>query len=284
MVSLDLHDRHEIAPGDSLTDVGPHGTETVGPNEDNLVRRALALAGRTASVTLYKQIPAGAGLGGGSADAAAVLRWAGFSDLRAAAALGADIAFCLVGGRARVTGIGEIVDPLPHDQRTFTIVTPPIFCSTPAVYRAWDEMGGPAGDNGNDLEPAALVVAPELVRWRDEVADQTDRRPQLAGSGSTWFVEGTFPDVGAWSRRCRRPSGSAGATERPERHFRWWRVLRSIFLCFFLRMRLRRFLMSEPTGGDATASAPVSHPLVDQGATAIAAARLSRAVARSSTG
>ena len=113
-----------------------------------------------------------------------------------AAALGADIAFCLVGGRARVTGIGEIVDPLPHDRRTFTIVTPPIFCSTPAVYRAWDEMGGPAGDNGNDLEPAALVVAPELVRWRDEVADQTDRRPQLAGSGSTWFVEGTFPDVG----------------------------------------------------------------------------------------
>ncbi len=57
-------------------------------------------------------------------------------------------------------------------------------------------MGGPAGDNGNDLEPAALVVAPELVRWRDEIADQTDRRPQLAGSGSTWFVEGMFPDVG----------------------------------------------------------------------------------------
>lgn len=196
MVSLDLHDRLEIARGDSLTVVGPHGTETVGPNEDNLVRRALALAGRTASVTLHKQIPAGAGLGGGSADAAAVLRWAGFTDLRAAAALGADIAFCLVGGRARVTGIGEIVVPLPHDRRTFTIVTPPIFCSTPAVYRAWDEMGGPAGDNGNDLEAAALVVAPELVRWRDKIADQTDRRPQLAGSGSTWFVEGAFPDVG----------------------------------------------------------------------------------------
>ena len=44
MVSLDLHDRLEIAAGDSLTVVGPHGTETVGPDEDNLVRRALALA------------------------------------------------------------------------------------------------------------------------------------------------------------------------------------------------------------------------------------------------
>ena len=196
MVSLDFHDRLDVAPGDSLTVVGPHGTETVGPDEDNLVRRALALAGRAGAVTLHKQIPAGAGLGGGSSDAAAILRWAGFDDLEAAASLGADIAFCVVGGRARVTGIGEIVDPLPYERRTLTLVTPPVFCSTPAVYRAWDEMGGPAGDNGNDLEPAALVVAPELARWRDELADLTGRRPRLAGSGSTWFVEGEFPDAG----------------------------------------------------------------------------------------
>ena len=71
-----------------------------------------------------------------------------------------------------------------------------MFCSTPAVYRAWDDMGGPVGANGNDLEPAALVVAPELVRWRDELADATDQQPRLAGSGSTWFVEGAHPDAG----------------------------------------------------------------------------------------
>ncbi len=196
MVSLDFHDTLEVVPGDSLTVVGPQGTETVGPDDDNLVRRALQLVGRTAAVTLHKEIPAGAGLGGGSSDAAAMLRWAGFDDLDAAAAIGADVAYCLVGGRARVRGIGEQVEPLPFEPLTLTLVTPPVFCSTPAVYRAWDELGGPTGDHGNDLEPAALVVAPELARWRDELGDATGAQPRLAGSGSTWFVEGAFPDAG----------------------------------------------------------------------------------------
>ena len=195
MVSLDFHDRLEIAPGDSLTVVGPHGTQTVGPNEDNLVRRALALAGRTASVTLYKQIPAGAGLGGGSADAAAVLRWAGFTDLppQRRSALTSLTASSVAEPASPASGKSSTRCPMTNGHSRSSR-RPSLF--HPAVYRAWDEMGGPAGDNGNDLEPAALVVAPELVRWRDEVADQTDRRPQLAGSGSTWFVEGTFPDVG----------------------------------------------------------------------------------------
>ena len=196
MVALDFHDTLEVTEGDSLTVVGPVGEETVGPDDHNLVRRALQLVGRSASVRLHKEIPAGAGLGGGSADAAAILRWAGFGDLDAASQLGADIAFCLVGGRARVRGIGEIVEPLAFAPQAFTLVTPPVFCSTPTVYTAWDELGGPTGDNGNDLEPAALVVAPELARWRDELADATGRRPRLAGSGSTWFVDGVHPGAG----------------------------------------------------------------------------------------
>ena len=53
-------------------------------------------------------------------------------------ALGADIPFCLVGGRARVTGIGEIVEPLPHLDIIVTLVIPPLAVSTPAAYRAWD--------------------------------------------------------------------------------------------------------------------------------------------------
>ena len=83
------------------------------------------------------------GLGGGSADAAAVLRWAGVTDLEAAATLGADVPFCVVGGRARVRGIGEVVEPLPPMARSFTLVTPPLALSTPEVYRAWDDLGGP---------------------------------------------------------------------------------------------------------------------------------------------
>ena len=77
-----------------------------------------------------KHIPAGAGLGGGSSDAAAILRWAGVDDVELAASLGADVPFCLVGGRARVTGVGEIVEPLPFVARTYTIVTPLFGVST----------------------------------------------------------------------------------------------------------------------------------------------------------
>ena len=193
MVSLDLHDTLTFAPGDALEVVG----EPAAPaDEDNLVRRALRAVGRSAHVRLDKRIPAGAGLGGGSADAAAVFRWAGVEDLELAASVGADVAFCVVGGRARVTGIGEQVAPLPFEARTYTLLTPPLFCSTPAVYRAWDELGGPTGDHGNDLEPAALVVEPRLAEWRDRLEGATGRRPRLAGSGSTWFVEGAFPGDG----------------------------------------------------------------------------------------
>ena len=198
MVTLDLVDRLEISDGDSLeiVDDSTGATHEVGTGDDNLVRRALKLVGRSARVRLFKSIPPGAGLGGGSADAAAILRWAGFDDLEAAAALGADVAFCLVGGRARVSGIGEIVEPLAFVARTFTLWTPPFGCSTPAVYRAWDDLGGPEGELGNDLEAAALVVQPRLAQWRDRLADISGQRPRLAGSGSTWFVDGAYPGDG----------------------------------------------------------------------------------------
>jgi len=200
MVSLDFGDRLDISPGTGLTVVGADQTHTIGNDIDNLVTRALKLAGRDASVVLHKTIPPGAGLGGGSSDAAAILRWAGFTDLDAAAALGADIAYCMVGGRARVRGIGEIVEPLTFESRTFTLVTPPLFCSTPVVYRQWDAMGGPSGDHGNDLEPAAIAAVPEMAEWRDRLGDATGCQPRLAGSGSTWFVEGDFPQAGRVAR------------------------------------------------------------------------------------
>jgi 4-diphosphocytidyl-2-C-methyl-D-erythritol kinase len=201
MVSLDLADELEVIEGDSrgslvVVDAATGAAHDVDAGPENLVNRALDLAGRTASVRLRKRIPPGAGLGGGSSDAAAILRWAGWTDLDAAAALGADIAFCLVGGRARVRGIGEVVEPLPFEPRTLTLLTPPFGCSTPAVYRAWDELGGPRADGPNDLEPAALVVAPELARFRDLLGDATGETPRLAGSGSTWFVEGAHPGGG----------------------------------------------------------------------------------------
>ena len=202
MVTLDLADELEITDGDGLE---VEGNDAVPPGDDNLVVRALRAAGRSAHVRLRKRIPVGGGLGGGSADAAAVLRWAGVTDLGVAASLGADVPFCLVGGRAWVTGIGEAVEPLPFVDREFTLLTPPFGVFTPAVYKAWDELGGPTGDGVNDLEPAALAVEPRLARWRDTLGDATGQTPVLAGSGSTWFVEGTFEGPGFVPVRTDRP-------------------------------------------------------------------------------
>jgi 4-diphosphocytidyl-2-C-methyl-D-erythritol kinase len=202
MVTLDLVDTLSFGPGDDLETVldGPARLGLpVGDGPDNLIRRALAAVGRSASVRVVKRIPAGAGLGGGSSDAAAVLRWAGRTradDLGLAVGLGADVPFCVRGGRARVTGIGEVLEPLPHLDRTFTLVLPPFGVSTPAVYRAWDRLGGPRSDHGNDLEAAALEVEPRLGPWRDRLGDHTGLRPTLAGSGSTWFCEGSHPGEG----------------------------------------------------------------------------------------
>jgi 4-diphosphocytidyl-2-C-methyl-D-erythritol kinase len=148
-------------------------------------------------ISLHKTIPAGAGLGGGSADAAAILRWADVLDPAVAAALGADVPFCVVGGRARVTGVGEAVEPLPFEDAAFTLLTPPLHVATPAVYAEWDRLGGPVDPNGvNDLEPAALSLVPDLARYRDRLGDATGRTPALAGSGGTWFVAGEFEGDG----------------------------------------------------------------------------------------
>jgi 4-diphosphocytidyl-2-C-methyl-D-erythritol kinase len=196
MVTLDLADTLTIATAATsrLTVSGPFA-DGVPTDESNLVRRALAAVDRTAEVHVDKQIPSGGGLGGGSADAAAILRWAVIDDPDIAAALGADVPFCLVGGRARVTGIGEIVDPLPPVDRSVTLVVPPLHVSTPAVYRAWDHLGGLTAEGPNDLEPAALLVEPRLATWRDRIGDLSGQTPRLAGSGSSWFIEGKRDDA-----------------------------------------------------------------------------------------
>ncbi len=198
MVSIDLADDVMFSEGDGLTvDDLSGGPETVSAGEGNLVSRALRAVGRRAEVRLVKRIPAGGGLGGGSSDAAAVLRWAGRADdVALAASLGADVPFCVRGGRARVRGAGEIVEPLPCQPGVaYTLLTPPVHVSTAAVYRAWDDLGGPSSPGSNDLEPAALVVAPALARWRDVLGEAVGIAPSLAGSGSTWFVPGAFPSV-----------------------------------------------------------------------------------------
>ena len=195
MVTLDLADTVTIDPdGSGLTADGPY-CQGVPLDDTNLISRALGLCNRQAGIHVRKTIPHGGGLGGGSADAAAVLCWAGFTDLTAAARLGADIAFCVVGGRARVGGIGEIITPLVPIRQHVTLIIPPLSCSTPLVYRAWDHLGGPRSSGQNDLEAAALLVEPRLEAWRDRIREAVGTAPTLAGSGATWFVMGHRPEL-----------------------------------------------------------------------------------------
>jgi 4-diphosphocytidyl-2-C-methyl-D-erythritol kinase len=194
MVSLSLADELTFNQGGTgLTLVAEPGTraEMLGEEGDNLITRALAAVERRAAVHVRKRIPLGGGLGGGSTDAAAVLRWAGCTDPDVARALGSDVPFSVVGGRAIVEGTGETVTPLDFEPRTFLLVLPPFGVDTAKVYAAWDERGGSEDpeNRGNALTTAALTVEPRLVRWRDALRDVAGGEPTLAGSGSTWFVE-----------------------------------------------------------------------------------------------
>ncbi|MEO5973953.1 MAG: 4-(cytidine 5'-diphospho)-2-C-methyl-D-erythritol kinase [Ilumatobacteraceae bacterium] len=190
MVTLDLADLLTVSrAGTGLDVVGPFATG-VSLDENNLVNRALRICDIRAHVRIDKRIPVGGGLGGGSADAAAILRWANFTDLVVASELGADIPFCMVGGRAQVQGIGEIILPMPFVATDITLVIPPLTISTPKVYMAWDELGVSKATGSNDLERAALVVEPRLANWRDKISAATGLTPTLAGSGSTWWIYG----------------------------------------------------------------------------------------------
>jgi 4-diphosphocytidyl-2-C-methyl-D-erythritol kinase len=109
------------------------------------------------------------------------------------------------------------------------LLLPPMCVDSGAVYRAWDylhrsdsssaDSSGDTEDSENDLEEAALVVAPQLRHWRETFAGITGRRPRLAGSGSTWFVEGSREELDLGNRSSlvlgsiRAPLVSARTTE-----------------------------------------------------------------------
>ncbi|MGH9020635.1 MAG: 4-(cytidine 5'-diphospho)-2-C-methyl-D-erythritol kinase [Acidimicrobiales bacterium] len=199
MTTISLCDVLDVdESADYLRVVGPHSAAvSLGPA--NLVSRALAQVGRRAGVTLRKEIPVGGGLGGGSADAAAILRWAGALNPATALELGSDVAFCVVGGHALVGGVGEVVSPLPFSPTELTLVMPDFAVSTGAVYRAYDEMIAarwrPSGTN--HLEEPAARVEPRVARalaWLRE----RHGAASLAGSGSTMFVPRIWGDDDAW--------------------------------------------------------------------------------------
>ena len=161
MVSLDLarhpddRSRRRRRPSSGRRPVRDRRARSTRPNL--VSQRAARSSGAAPHVTIDKRIPHGGGLGGGSSDAAAVLRWGGVDRPRGGGRqIGADVAFCLVGGRARVQRDRRDRRAAPvrrHAPSRWWCRRSHV--STPAVYRAWDELGGPTATGPNDLEPAA---------------------------------------------------------------------------------------------------------------------------------
>jgi 4-diphosphocytidyl-2-C-methyl-D-erythritol kinase len=192
MTTIGLHD---VLFVDDTTDhleiLNPFATE-VATDENNLIARALRLVGRRAGVRVEKSIPVGGGLGGGSADAAAILRWAGGVSNDVAVTLGGDVPFCQLGGRALVEGVGERLSILPYEERNLTLIVPDFGVSTAACYRAYDEMraDGWSPKGNNHLEAPAGLVEPRLARTLAWLRAEIGPQVRLAGSGSSMFVEG----------------------------------------------------------------------------------------------
>jgi len=228
------HDTLQVtgAAGDGVTLAVVTEAPDVPSGADNLAARAAATlleaAGSDAGVriALTKRIPAGAGLGGASADAAAALvatRAALDLDIddttldRLGATLGSDVPFCLRGGAAWMRGRGERIEPVDVPLGLpMLVAVPPFRCATEAVYAAWDDLGGPQarrtvpaparvagflGELANDLEPAAEQVEPRLVEFRERLEEVVGRSALLAGSGSAYVVPlddpRTLPDAAA---------------------------------------------------------------------------------------
>ena len=203
----------------SLTLGGP-ASEGLVPDASNLVLKAWRLleevAGRPlpASLHLEKRIPHGAGLGGGSSDAAGALRLGnqlfglGLPEdtlLRLAGRLGSDVPLFLLGGTSLGLGRGERVFPLrPIPLEPILLVHPGLYVGTPSVYRALQSVGypfpealasqpaGAAPPWRNDLTGAAIWVCPLLADVREAlIAAGGD--PLLCGSGSCWAARFATP-------------------------------------------------------------------------------------------
>lgn len=211
-------DERLVIVGDDLPD-----------GEDNLVWRAVrCLVGRPdrprLDMSLEKHIPAAAGLGGGSSDAAAALFGAAQvygrskDEIRSCAPqVGADVGLFLDGGSVWMEGYGEVLTEVePLGGFFVAVAVPSIEIPTPAAYARWDRLDGPVGPDWsgrdlppvlrpygplrNDLTPAAYSLEPELADWSVDLAERWGRQVAMTGSGSAHF--GFFADLDEAAAAC----------------------------------------------------------------------------------
>ena len=215
LVLLELADRLLLLPGCSGLRVEGAGSEDLPPSAENLAWRGL-LAGiggepDLVCLTLDKRVAVGAGLGGGSSDAAAAWRLgrraqgaseqADTTTLEMLSRIGADVPFFAAQlPAARVTGIGERISPLqrPLDATHVVLAHPPFSLRTAAVFaelRA-TEWSGTAERGRNDLLGPALRLQPDIEDVMRLVV-AAGGAPQLSGSGPTVFAVTDDPERAA---------------------------------------------------------------------------------------
>lgn len=206
VVFAEVGDRVRLAPGPlSLTIDGPFAAGL--STQDNLCLRAARLSGGEAAMRLTKNLPLASGIGGGSADAAAVLRGLarmGHPLPAQPERLGADVPVCLAGRAARMRGVGEVLDPVPPvPPLPVVLVNPGIEVATPAVFAALESRDNPplaapawtdadgliafARAHRNDLEPPARQIAPVIGEVLAALAATGARLARMSGSGATCF-------------------------------------------------------------------------------------------------
>jgi 4-diphosphocytidyl-2-C-methyl-D-erythritol kinase len=264
MQSVSLADEVEIEVANRgfKLRVEPEGTMVGSPEENTAYRAWKLLCGLAGDdlpirVTLRKEIPAGAGLGGGSADAAAVL--VGLNGLfglglrveelrEVGARIGADVPFCLSGGTALGKGVGDILTPLPAPPAHRLVVARPLAgADTGKIYRTYDEeaarsarsvglvvaalesgtLPALAGAVGNDLALVTTGLVPEVAELRRGLIDAGALGASMSGSGTA--VYGIFDEEEAALRAAQKSAApfagvyvpvSCGVEEfQPERKF-----------------------------------------------------------------
>lgn len=226
MQPLALCDYLYIKKDDQLTlEIG--GAKQLAADESNLVMKAARALQQHAGITLgakmhlEKNIPMGAGLGGGSADAAAALR--GLCNLwdleieeeelmTIGLSLGADVPFCLLDEPARAQGIGEILTPIPCKKIfPLILIQPCAALSTKEVFTAWHQGEALSSDMGkcmqalaegdlsllsahakNGLEQVSIPMRPEIDTARQALLNHGAVMARMTGSGSVVF--GAFTD------------------------------------------------------------------------------------------
>ncbi|MDY7009316.1 MAG: 4-(cytidine 5'-diphospho)-2-C-methyl-D-erythritol kinase [Planctomycetota bacterium] len=187
-----------------------------GATEENLVLRAAKLMGdrsNGADIELIKRIPAGAGLGGGSSDAASVLSalnqlWqlnlSRERLINLAEKIGSDAPLFLDGPAVRMQGRGEIIEPVTIHPFAALLYLPNLHCRTEEVYASYDADGNPQSticnpqlegppsrwrsELFNDLTAAAVRVCPPLADISSRLAEATGLPVHMTGSGSAMFV------------------------------------------------------------------------------------------------